>query len=599
MKPEYGDHFDFNESPGEKKLYYALKEQLSNDYLVFHSVKFAAKSPKYKGGKYTENERFLMDKEIDFIIVHPKRGILCIEVKSGAIIFKDHIVCQKSIGSKSDGENGCPNGFNEIKPLEQIVPPKHALIELLSDKYPKDMKSYVVLSAVWFTSVGKKERDGDLPQNYSRKLGRTFFKEDIDNIEETLEKAFDLQAPFVKPKTSEEIEKLMPIVKRYLNPVCRLIPVLSQRFEDANIQFKKMTNDQMLTLQMLDEHRIAVINGLAGSGKTLMAIEKAKSLVDIHPERKVLFLCYNKIIKDHVKEVLNTQNYNVEVMNIYNLCTEYLNTNDIYDSTIHQLLNDIFTGEKAWKYDDVIIDEAQDYSRIVIDLLYKINEKHGGHFYIFYDTYQLTHYEDYNTPDKWISDEWLNQIAPPIKLHKNCRNTIEISDASCKLVGEENRQTIREVTGTKPTWVVNQDEEELEQKLNSHIKYYIDQDIDVSQIVILSLKAMYDPARVLKNRHKNMKLGGYPVSQYKKENHILFTTTRKFKGNESDIVIIVDVEEPTITNDINKRLLYIALSRARHVVEIHVLLENEKGVDKNTFESMKKRELAMKLGMES
>lgn len=110
---------------------------------------------------------------------------------------------------------------------------------------------------------------------------------------------------------------------------------------------------------------------------------------------------------------------------------------------------------------------------------------------------------------------------------------------------------------------------------------------------------MYDPARILKNRHKNMKLGGYPVSQYKKENHILFTTTRKFKGNESDIVIIVDVEESTITNNINKRLLYIALSRARHVVEIHVLLQNEKEVDKNTFESIKKRELAMKLGMEN
>ena len=56
-----------------------------------------------------------------------------------------------------------------------------------------------------------------------------------------------------------------------------------------------MLKEQVALLNYLEEQNCAIINGMAGTGKTVMALEKARRHSDNN--EKVLFLCYNFYLK--------------------------------------------------------------------------------------------------------------------------------------------------------------------------------------------------------------------------------------------------------------------------------------------------------------
>lgn len=57
-------------------------------------------------------------------------------------------------------------------------------------------------------------------------------------------------------------------------------------------------------------------------------------------------------------------------------------------------------------------------------------------------------------------------------------------------------------------------------------------------------------------------------SDRRQANKVLFTTVRKFKGLEADVVICIDVDEDTFANDTNRSLFYAGTSRARTWLDI-------------------------------
>ena len=64
-------------SMAERKLYEVLRDNLADDYVVFHTVAWLARDT--RGGA--------QDGEADFVIVHPDQGVLVVEVKGGNIRF--------------------------------------------------------------------------------------------------------------------------------------------------------------------------------------------------------------------------------------------------------------------------------------------------------------------------------------------------------------------------------------------------------------------------------------------------------------------------------------------------------------------------------
>ena len=64
-------------------------------------------------------------------------------------------------------------------------------------------------------------------------------------------------------------------------------------------------------------------------------------------------------------------------------------------------------------------------------------------------------------------------------------------------------------------------------------------------------------------------IGKYKITnELKNNNEILFTTSKKFKGLESNVVILVDFNSEVISSDELMRLFYVSSSRARQMLDI-------------------------------
>ncbi len=102
-------------SDAERRLFEAFRDQLDADYIVFHHVNWHGR----------DDEGRPRDGEADFVIAHPARGILVVEVKGGAIRYNR--------GSQtwwSTGRNGARHQLKR-SPIEQAVESQHRLLEEL------------------------------------------------------------------------------------------------------------------------------------------------------------------------------------------------------------------------------------------------------------------------------------------------------------------------------------------------------------------------------------------------------------------------------------------------------------------------------------
>ena len=102
---------------GEGKLFQLLQQQLSHEWIVYHSV--------YWHGKPSAASK-RRDGETDFICTHPKHGILIIEVKGGVFIQFDPLT---SLWSSTDGEL---QSHDMTNPFHQARSNKYALIQAIT-----------------------------------------------------------------------------------------------------------------------------------------------------------------------------------------------------------------------------------------------------------------------------------------------------------------------------------------------------------------------------------------------------------------------------------------------------------------------------------
>ena len=72
------------------------------------------------------------------------------------------------------------------------------------------------------------------------------------------------------------------------------------------------------------------------------------------------------------------------------------------------------------------------------------------------------------------------------------------------------------------------------------------------------------------------KIDGIMISRVRNNKTIFYTTAKKFKGLESKVVIITDVDADCFDDDEKKRVFYVACSRATHRLSIVVDGNDEK-----------------------
>lgn len=504
--------------------------QLPDDYFVFHSFKII-----------TVRDDLLQESETDFVIFNPAKGILCLEAKAG------HVYCKGEEWFYGSGIRMSHEG-----PYRQAAVNKWKLMQYISDKNMEDIKSSCkFVHGVWFPSVSEDAlKNICFPSDGDRAI--TMTSEALVEPQKYIDKLFSVQIG-----KNIQTDLCGYQVKRILNsvlcPSFNLIPSVRNEYELKRTVFNRMLGEQVRLLDYLEEQPVAVINGVAGSGKTLIALEKARRCAE--KGESVLFLCYNRFLQDYLRN--NFKYDNVDFYTIDGLACKICKTSipDIKQLT-NQLEELFFEG--IFPYKNIIIDEGQDFGKSeieetnIISLLETIvlDETIDGSFYVFYDKLQLVQSEKI--------PEYIQDADCRLSLYKNCRNTENIAVASMRPFPNIKKPKLIDsaLRGESPKFFVSNDLDENQKIIDAVLSQC--QNDKVDDVVILTCKTE-DNSVLSKYIHDGKYI-------YKKKEYT-FTTCRKFKGLEADVVLLIDVDKKVFLSDaIN--VYYVGTSRARFGLSI-------------------------------
>lgn len=537
---------DFNASGGELLLYEKL-QQLPDTYYVFHSTRWNEKRRRSEMSRRT----YVEWGEADFTIFHPVYGIIVFEVKDGLISYtRDSGWIQKN---RSSGVE------KSINPLQQAEKSKYYFLDLIRNRF-RGTCPYSLCSAVWFTAGDRKKIDGELPLDY--KVDIVLWANDMESAT-SIEQAIRRIYSFYDVRTVTPAEELTKSILDILAPEFDAFQSVRSRAMATKALFFRMTQEQTYLLDYLSEQEDAAIHGVAGTGKTVLAVQKAQRLAE---DDKVLFLCFNRFLKEHLVSVYGHPN--IEFNNLDGLFTgkvrQALPVNSREkDEEIFEFLMD--WDSLSWPYKHIIIDEGQDFKDEHLQALHEIAKTKKGSFYVFYDRNQFV--QGITFP------QWLNDMECRLVLSRNCRNTKEIALTSTRPIGidKEKIKMRRENAADlysappKPNIFFIKDKQELKEDIVKLLKKYTSSGIEKSNIVILSCKS---EGKSMISESDFSLTPTYKLSTTRNDTDILFTTVRKFKGLEADVVICIDIDADTFSSEKERNAFYVGTSRATTYLEL-------------------------------
>lgn len=526
------------EPASQEGLMFDALTLLPDDYYVFHSFRIS-----------TVQDNTFHESETDFVIFHKKHGVICLEAKAGHIKYKDgYWYYASGIPMHNDG------------PFNQASSNKWKLI-----KYIKNSKACALvdkckfLHAVWFPSVSDNElRSMTLPPEADKALVLT--KEALADPEKFLTRIYFIELPnrIVTNLTEAEAQKL---IREIFCPQFNVFPSASLDSDLKKLVFHRLLREQAGILNFLEDQRSASINGAAGTGKTMIAIEKAQR--NAAENQSTLFLCYNSQLKNFLSE--NYSNPKIHYYTIAGLACKLCNTTFPDYKRMKNVLEDMyFSG--AFPYDHVVVDEGQDFGSEILeqtDILQLIhdliidNEEKNGTFYVFYDRLQLIQ------ADK--IPQFIEDSDCKLTLYRNCRNTENIAVTSLRPISERKPKLLENAVKGTPAKIHFCD---TEAKAMEELDMTIDNILaeGFKDVVILTCKT--EDSSLLKSGIKD---GRY-------RNKYRFTTCRKFKGLEADAIILIDVDGESFNPD-NVLIYYVGTSRARLRLDVITMLSDEECLD--------------------
>lgn len=526
------EFIEFDQKSREEFIYNKFSE-LSDEYYVFHSLNtLEVKNIKKK---------FSRDGEIDFLVLHQQKGIIVIEAKAGEF---------KIINNQWHYQNGLP--MKHGGPYNQAKSNKYKLQNIIEREDKKNgLKDKLnILHAVCFPSVNSGVlKNIKLPIDAHPSI--TLCNDDLDNLAFSLDRIYE-QSFELKALSDIEFRALLDI----LLPSYNIFQIKNVEVKILENKFIRLLNEQFAILDYLEFQNFATINGIAGTGKTLIALEKARRL---SLDKKVLFLCYNKHLRDFLET--NYKYDSVDYFTIDQFAYQYRKKIENRYIGLRDYLERCYLNEITFDYQHVIIDEGQDFgseelenAEVLKYFYYIIVEKLDGNMYIFYDKLQLVQGD--------IIPKIIQESDCKLTLYKNCRNTFNIAKTALKPIEVIPKIFKGNYEGVVPSLYMSNDNSNHLDQVKNIVREYAKK--GHQNITVLTLKGA-DKSFMLE------------IKEFEKipleDSYFLWTTSRKFKGLEADVIILVDIDKRTFFD--NKLLFYVGASRAKYELALYVMMSKD------------------------
>jgi hypothetical protein len=551
--PELSDaQLDELPSQAEAKVYRALRDGLPPDFVVLFQV----------GWILRREEEQAKDGETDFLVCHPELGYVCIEVKGGGVGF-----------DATSGEWFSVDRHRQKhtinNPINQALKAKYSIRSKLNEHQRwRDLGLGNVLRghAVFFPDIG----DANALSRPDMPAALIGCKKALREPRAWLEDVFRFwgnDAPGSSPIGRRGVDVVREVFARSFV----VAPLVASRLDEQEARRLVLTKDQLRVLDLLRSHRRVAVSGGAGTGKTVLALEKARRLAS--EGFRTLLTCYNRQLADHLSHLCKGT-ANLEVMSFHQLChrrVERANRasgrdlvaeakvtypgKDLYEV---QLPNALAYSLEVLPdhYDAIVCDEGQDFREefwVPLELL--LSDYDRGPLYVFYDDNQNLYERAGTFP---IRDE-------PFTLTTNCRNTAPIHEAAYRHY-KGVPVSPPAIQGDDVQYDESPGRDAQAAKINARIVDLVArQGVAAGDIVVLVADAIRKAEYYAALRRLPLPRPAVWLEEgVRSENTVLVDTIQRFKGLESPVVILWGLD--TIDLARSEELLYVGMSRAKSLL---------------------------------
>lgn len=540
-RPLPGSVLDDPRRCAEVRTYEAL-DTLDDAFHVFYSVTWQSRS---RGRA--------RDGEADFLVAHPDLGLLVLEVKGGRI----------ARGPKGWTSTDRSGHVHPIRDPGQQARDNHYLLLDKCREFPGWQDRFVRAGhGVVFPDCSV---DGALTLDLPREI--VLGHDDLVRMRRRIPELFRHYGAMPGAAVglgADGIELLADTLGRTFTLRCPLGADLA--IEERRIL--ELTEQQVDVLDMLSRHPRVVVRGAAGTGKTVLAAEKARRLG--RQGFRVLLTCFNRPLAAFLARSL-TGTPGVTVATFNTLCHDLAceaglpveeNLQDpaemarYFRETHPRLLLDALDRLPERRFDAIVVDEAQDFWPAWWEpLQLSLADPSDGILYLFLDANQQV----YPRPDGFPA------TGLEVSLTKNLRNTQCIHRAAMthfggepvRAAGPEGRP-VETVTISGPSDLVSA----LSRLLHRLIQ---EEGVPPGDIAILAGHSLSHSGL-----DRGDRIGIFPVTRDPAVAQLVVVqTVHRFKGLERAVVVLVDVDD--LSPEHADQVMYVGLTRARgHVVVVRV-----------------------------
>jgi len=523
-------------SDAERALYAAFRDKLDESYTVFHSVAWQSLD---RSGRPR-------DGEADFVIAHPQLGILVMEAKGG-VIRHDPSTGDWTSLDRADQAHPIRDPFGQARNSMYVL--LYPLLEMTGQ--PRNCINIGHVVAFPDVVLGDDLLGLDKPRQII--LDAT----DLADLSGWVRSALTYWYGTKERGEMAPGEQLLQALMDLLGKAWELRPAMWGEFVQEREQLIHLTGQQYLILDALSRQRRAAICGCAGSGKTMLAVEKASRLA--RQGFRVLLTCFNRhLAADLRARIGNPQN--LDIAHFHGLCYDLVqkanlmpvkeNDHAFYDWQLPQALQDA-AGKLGVHYDAIVVDEGQDFLEgWWIPLQTLLRDPEEGILYVFYDDNQRLYTRRSAFP---IQGE-------PYLLTVNCRNTQSIHRVVTQFYDAETRPTAGGPAGREVEIVYYDLAHPLRATLQATL-LQLTQDERIPTAEIAVLTPLRERSQLWQQSPVEIPLTStWPPPP----NQVYCTTIYDFKGLESAVIVLAELEGWLGEFVDLEPLLYVGCSRARN-----------------------------------